>query len=146
VINPERTWSSRWIRSGGTGTGDDSCTVDDRGQAALELVAVLPMVLTVLAVCLQLLIAGYTVVATDDAARAAARACSASASPTAAARSALPSQLMSNLDGVATAGEQVTVRVRMPVILPAFPGYVFARSATYARCSETPGSAIGGAL
>jgi len=116
---------------------DDRNDGRDVGQAALEFVGVLPLVLIALVCALQLLVAGYTIVAVDDAARAAARACSNSVDPgaaTAAARAALPDQLVGDLAGVRTVGEEVTVRVQLPAIVPMFPRTVLARSATYSGC------------
>jgi hypothetical protein len=87
-----------------------------RGQATVELVALLPVVALVGAALLQAALAGHAAWAAAQAARAGARAAAVGADPRAAARSALPARLA---DGVRVrrgrAGE-VRVAVRIPSV------------------------------
>ena len=66
---------------------------DERGQAAAELVAVLPLLAAVLLAVAQLAIAGYALWSAGDAARAGARAAHVGGDARAAALSALPGWL-----------------------------------------------------
>jgi len=66
---------------------------DERGQASVELVAALPLVLVAGALAWQLALAGHALWLCAHAARAAARADSVGRSARAAARSALPGSL-----------------------------------------------------
>jgi hypothetical protein len=92
----------------------------ERGQASIELVAVLPCVLLVAAVVWQLVLAGHTAWLTAHAARAAARADAVGRDPASAARSALPGSLEPglDLDRLPTGG--VRVSVRLPLLLRAW--------------------------
>jgi hypothetical protein len=88
------------------------------GQAAVELVAVLPWVAALLALCWQLVLAGHATWAAEAAARAAARAEAVGADPAAAARGHLPHRLERGLRVRAGADGRVDVRVRIPAVLP----------------------------
>ncbi|MEA2330773.1 MAG: hypothetical protein QOH58_911 [Thermoleophilaceae bacterium] len=85
----------------------------ERGQASIELVAVLPTVLLVGAVVWQLALAGHTAWLTAHAARAGARADTVGRDAGGAARSALPTSLERGLevDRLRTGGVRVSVRV-----------------------------------
>jgi pilus assembly protein CpaE len=98
-------------------TGIDS----ERGQASVELVAVLPAVLLVAAVVWQLALAGHTAWLTANAARAAARAEIVGRNGTAAARSALPRSLERGLEVKPLGGGRVRVSVRIPWLLTSSP-------------------------
>jgi hypothetical protein len=89
---------------------------DCRGQAAVELVAVLPFVAAALALAWQLALAGHAAWAAAAAARAAARAHAVGADPAAAARARLPSRLERGLRVRARSGGEVSVRVRIPPV------------------------------
>jgi TadE-like protein len=102
-----------------------------RGQAAVELVAVLPVLVAVLAGLWQLAVLGHASWAAAGAARAAARASALGLDARAAARSVLPARLDRGLR-VGTAGEGVVVRVRVPSVFGLRPGRVSAR-ASFAR-------------
>ncbi len=93
----------------------------ERGQASVELVAVLPFVLLVGALMWQLALAGHALWMTAHAARVAARADVVGKDVRAAARSALPESLERGLE-VERLDEGVRVRVRMPLLLPRWPG------------------------
>jgi hypothetical protein len=91
---------------------------DQRGQASVELLGVLPAALLVVAIGLQLLLAGQAAWLAGNAARVAARAHAVGRDPEPAARGALPSYLRRGL-AVADQGDgRVRVRVRVPLALP----------------------------
>lgn len=88
------------------------------GQASVELVAVLPLVVALTAVIVQVLAAGLTRELADGAAAAGAAALVRDADPVAEARAALPGWSRRGID-VRVRGRTVTVRVRP--VLPAGP-------------------------
>jgi hypothetical protein len=88
----------------------------NRGQAAVELVAVLPVVAALAAVLWQLAVAGHAVWAAAAAARVAARAAAVGADPAAAARGALPDRLEQGLRVSAGHDGEVAVRVGVPLV------------------------------
>jgi Flp pilus assembly protein TadG len=90
----------------------------EAGQAAIEVVAVLPMLAVVLAGAWQAVLAGNAAWAATAAARAAARAHAVGADPTRAARSHLPGSLERGLR--VTTGTQGAVEVRIRI--PSLPG------------------------
>ena len=92
---------------------------DERGQAAVELVAAVPILAVAVALIAQLSIAGYALWAAGSAASAGARAATVGGEATRAARSALPGWLE---DGARVGvGERVRVRVEAPALVPAVP-------------------------
>lgn len=88
----------------------------EEGQAAVELVALLPWVAAVLLVAWQFVLAGDARSSAAVAARAAARAAAVGADPAAAARERLPGRLRRGLRVRAGAGGAVVVSVRVPVL------------------------------
>jgi TadE-like protein len=90
-----------------------------RGQASVELVAVLPFVLLVGVVAWQLAVAGHALTLCANAARVAARADAVGRDPRAAARSALPRGMERGLEVERRKGGGVRVSVRGPVLLAA---------------------------
>ena len=92
---------------------------DPSGQAAVELVVIVPLLIVVLAVVAQLAVAGYALWTAGDAARAGARAATVGGDPEAAARSALPGWLGRGAE-VDVSGP-VEVRVQAPALLPGVP-------------------------
>jgi type II secretory pathway component PulK len=92
----------------------------ERGQASVELVAVLPCILLVAAVVWQLLLVGHTAWLTAQAARAGARADAVGRDAEAAARSALPRSLERGLEVDSRAVGGVRVSVRIPLLLDAW--------------------------
>ncbi|MGH2764097.1 MAG: TadE/TadG family type IV pilus assembly protein [Thermoleophilaceae bacterium] len=89
----------------------------ESGQASLELVAILPVVLLVGAVVWQLALAGHTAWLTANAARAAARAETVGRSAAVAARSALPRALERDLEVDRLENGRVRVSVRVPLLM-----------------------------
>jgi hypothetical protein len=90
----------------------------ESGQATVELVALLPAVLVVLAVALQALLAGQAVWEARVAARAAARAHAFGADAAAAARSHLRPRLERGLQVRTTREGDVRVSIRVPTVVP----------------------------
>jgi hypothetical protein len=92
---------------------------DQKGQAAVELVAAIPVLLVVTLVVGQLAIAGYALWSAGTAARAGARADYVGGDAESAARRSLPAPLRTG----ATVRERdgVTVRVRAPSLVPGIP-------------------------
>jgi hypothetical protein len=88
------------------------------GQATVEFVALLPVVLLIVAACWQALLAGQAVWEARVAARAAARAHAFGAAPAGAARSHLRPALERGLRVRAQAGGDVRVSVRIPSVVP----------------------------
>jgi hypothetical protein len=96
-----------------------SPTASESGQAAVELVVVVPLLIALVAVVAQLCIAGYALWSAGDAARAGARAAHVGGNAEAAALSALPGWLETGAE-VDDAGP-VEVRVEAPALLPGVP-------------------------
>jgi hypothetical protein len=92
----------------------------ERGQASVELVAVLPCILLVAAVMWQLVLVGHTAWLTAQAARAGARADAVGRDAEAAARSTLPRSLERGLEVDSRPVGGVRVSVRIPLLLNAW--------------------------
>jgi pilus assembly protein CpaE len=88
----------------------------EHGQAAVELLAVLPLVLTVAALAAQLLAVGYSSVLAGNAAEAAALAVAGGRDPRAAARRALPGWSRAHAR-VSVRGGEVRVNLRPPTLV-----------------------------
>ena len=91
----------------------------ERGQASIETVVLLPVLVAVTFAMWQAALAGWTLVSAESAARAAARAALAGSPPRPAALAALPESMRRGAR-VDEAGGAVTVRVRIPAVLPGF--------------------------
>ncbi len=89
----------------------------DRGQASVEMVAVLPLVLLVGAVCWQFALAGHAAWLSAHAARAGARADAVGGDVGDAARSALPAALERGLQVERLSEGGVRVEVQVPLLL-----------------------------
>jgi hypothetical protein len=92
-------------------------SADQRGQASVELVALLPVVALLALALWQLAVAGYATWATGGAARAAARAAAVGGDPLVAARRALPGALERGLSVRADRRGAVRVRVAVPLVV-----------------------------
>jgi len=88
------------------------------GQAAVELVALLPLVAALLVVAWQLVVAGEAAWQVTVAARAAARAAAIGSDPGASARHRLPRRLERGLRVSEPRSGAVEVSVRIPRLLP----------------------------
>jgi hypothetical protein len=87
------------------------------GQASVELVAMVPVILLLGAVAWQLALAGHTAWLAAHAARAAARADAVGEGPADAARSALPRSLEDDLEVERLADGGVRVSVKVPLLM-----------------------------
>jgi hypothetical protein len=92
----------------------------ETGQASVEIVAMVPLVLLAAAVAWQLVLTGHTLWLCANSARAAARAQLVGKPVARAARSALPSSLEHDLSVRRLDSGQVRVRVQMPLLLHAW--------------------------
>ena len=91
---------------------------DQSGQAAVELVALLPVLVALLAGVWQAALLGHASWSAGAAARAAARAHALGSDPRAAARAHLPPRLERELRVLESAqGGKVTVTVRVPSVV-----------------------------
>jgi hypothetical protein len=91
---------------------------DERGQASVELLGVLPAALLIVAIGWQLLLAGQAIWLAGNAARVAARAKAVGRDPAPAARGALPSYLNRGLRVMDRDGDGVRIRLRVPLAVP----------------------------
>jgi len=91
--------------------------MQERGQAAVELVAVLPFVALLALLLWQLAVAGQAAWLAGSAARAAARAQAVKGDPAAAARGVLPDRLESGLRVHARTDGSVAVSVAVPSVV-----------------------------
>lgn len=89
----------------------------ETGQATVELVALIPAIVVVVAVVWQLVLAGHAVWASAAAARAAARAHALGDDARATARARLPEALASGVRVSAQDDGEVAVEVRIPSVL-----------------------------
>src|ERR1700750_576437 len=87
------------------------------GQASVEVVALLPLVVLVAALLWQMVVAGQALWLSGAAARAAARAAAVGGDAQAAARDALPPRLEDGLRVRVAAADGVRVEVRVPSVL-----------------------------
>ncbi|HEX7291434.1 MAG TPA: hypothetical protein VF250_09940 [Conexibacter sp.] len=100
-------------------TGLTRRAIGERGQASVELVALLPLVGLLAALLWQALLAGATVWLSGGAARAAARAAAVGADPVAAARAVLPSRLERGLRVRREPGGAVALVLHVPAAIGA---------------------------
>jgi len=105
---------------------------EERGQAAVELVAALPALLLAALVALQLLAAGYAMTLADGAAEAGALALASGVPAADAARTALPGWAEGNV-AVSVAGDTVTVRLLAPSPLRSLADRLAVTSSASAR-------------
>jgi hypothetical protein len=89
----------------------------ESGQASVELVALLPLVVLLGALLWQAVVAGQALWLSGAAARAAARAAAIGGDAEAAARRALPPRLADGLRVRSDGGDGVRVAVRVPSVL-----------------------------
>jgi hypothetical protein len=108
---------------------------EQRGQATVELIAGVPVLLLAGLAALQLLAAGYALTLADGAAEAGALALASGGSAAEAARGALPGWAEEDV-AVAVEGGRVTVRLRPPSPLPAIADRLTVSSSAAARMAE----------
>lgn len=104
----------------------------ERGQATVEAVAAIPLLLLAGVVALQLLAAGYALTLADGAAEAGALALAAGRPAKSAVREALPGWAEDGVD-VSVDGGEVTVRLRPPSPLQAVADRLAVTSSAFAR-------------
>ena len=100
----------------------------EHGQASIETVVLLPVLVAVTFAMWQAALAGWTLVSAQSAARAAARAALAGSPARPAALAALP-EAMRRGARIDESGGTVTVRVPIPAVLPGFDADVAASAA-----------------
>jgi hypothetical protein len=113
--------------------------MSDRGQASIELLAAVPLVVVAGVVCLQLLAAGYTLTLADGAAEAGAVALASELPPEPAVAAALPGWADERVE-VQRDGGRVTVRVRPPSPLAAIGRALEVSSSAWIRRPGGDGS------
>src|SRR5829696_1900984 len=110
---------------------------DDDGQATVELVALLPVLVAVLAAVWQLVLFADARWSAAAAARAAARAAAVGADARTAARRHLPRRLERGLRVVSERGGRVTVSFRVPAVVRGLdPGRVRAAASFAEQASR----------
>ncbi len=102
------------------------------GQATVELLASIPLLLIAGAVALQLLLVGYALTLADGAAEAGALALAAGRPAKVAVEKSLPSWTEHGVE-VAVRGGEVTVRLAPPSLLAAVGERLAVTSSSYAR-------------
>lgn len=106
-----------------------------RGQATVEAVAAVSLLVLTGAVALQLLVAGYALTLADGAAEAGALALAAGSPAKEAAREALPGWAEDDVE-VDVHGGEVTVRLRPPSPITALAERLSVTSLAFARPAE----------
>lgn len=107
----------------------------ERGQATVELLAAIPLLLIAGAIALQLLLVGYALTLADGAAEAGALALAAGRPAKGAAEGVLPSWAERRVE-VGVRGGEVTVRLVPPSLLTAVADRLAVTSSSYARPTE----------
>ena len=102
------------------------------GQATVELLVAIPLVVLAGAIALQLLLAGYALTLADGAAEAGALALAAGGPAKRAAEDSLPDWAADRSD-IAVDGGEVTVRLTPPSLLRAVADRLSVSSSSYAR-------------
>jgi hypothetical protein len=104
----------------------------ESGQATVEMVASIPLLLLAGLVALQLLASGYALTLADGAAEAGALALAAGRPARDGARGALPGWAEGDAE-VSVRGGEVTVRLRPPSAFPALADWLAMTSSAFAR-------------
>lgn len=107
---------------------------EERGQATVELLAAIPLLLVAGAIALQLLLTGYTLTLADGAAEAGALAVAAGRPAKSAAEGSLPSWAEDTAE-ITVRGGEVSVRLAPPSLLAALGDRLAVTSSSFARTS-----------
>jgi hypothetical protein len=107
----------------------------EAGQATVELVAAIPLLVLAGSVALQLLLTGYALTLADGAAEAGALALAADRPAKQAAEGSLPSWAEDDAE-VSVRGGEVTVRLAPPSLLAAVADRLTVTSSSYARPAD----------
>ncbi len=126
------------MASGRHRRGGREHVVGERGQATVELVAVVPLVLVVALLAWQLVLAGQAAWLAAHAARAAARAEAVGRDPEQAARSVLPGAFEAGSRVVRREAGGVEVSVRMPLLRLWHGPVAVSASSSLGRSSSAP--------
>jgi hypothetical protein len=110
---------------------------DDSGQAQLELIAGIPLLMLSALIALQLLAVGYAQSLADGAAEAGAIAAADGRDALEAARAGLPGWAGGRIDVDSDHGT-VAVTLDPPALLPGLGGHLGVSSTAYARPAEGP--------
>jgi hypothetical protein len=105
---------------------------EERGQATVELIAAIPLLLLAGVIALQLLLAGYALTLADGAAEAGALALAAGRPAKSAAEGSLPAWAEDRAE-VAVRGGEVTVRLAPPSLLAAVGEHLVMTGNSFAR-------------
>lgn len=105
---------------------------DEGGQASVELVAAIPLLLAVAVACLQLLATGYSLTLADGAAEAGALAIAADLPPAPAVESALPGWARDRVE-LEHEGGRLTVKLRPPSPVAELANALEVRSTVWVR-------------
>jgi hypothetical protein len=106
--------------------------VSERGQATVEILAAIPLLLLAGAVAMQLLLTGYALILADGAAEAGALALAAGRPAKSAAKGSLPSWA-GNKAEIEVRGGEVTVRLAPPSLLATVGDHLVVTSGSFAR-------------
>jgi len=90
---------------------------EEKGQASVELVALLPLIAVVALLCWQAVVIGQAIWLSGSAARSAARAKAVGADVDAAARTTLPPELERDMHVRSAGGGRVRVSVGIPSVV-----------------------------
>jgi hypothetical protein len=104
----------------------------DSGQATVEAIAAISLLMLAGSIALQLLVAGYVLTLADGAAEAGALALAAGRPTRGAVREALPGWARDGAD-VTVHGGEITVRLRPPSLSPAIGEALAVDSTAFAR-------------
>jgi hypothetical protein len=110
-------------------------TTRESGQATLELLAAIPLLLLAGSIALQLLLTGYTLTLADGAAEAGALALAAGQPAKTAAEESLPAWADDDSE-VSVHGGEVTVRLRSPSLFSAVRDRLSVTSTSFARSAR----------
>lgn len=105
---------------------------EERGQATVELLAAIPLLMVVGAIALQLLLVGYALTLADGAAEAGALALAAGRPAKSAAKGSLPAWAVGKV-GIAVRGGEVTVRLAPPSLFTSLADRLAVTSSSFAR-------------
>src|SRR4051812_24743996 len=106
--------------------------VEERGQATVELLAAIPLLLVAGAIALQLLLTGYALTLADGAAEAGALALAAGRPAKSAAEGSLPAWAGDKAE-ITVRGGAVTVRLAPPSLLAPVGDHLAVTSSSFAR-------------
>ena len=108
---------------------------DESGQASAELMGMIFWLLTVTVIVWQVCLAAWTYTQVSNAARTASRVEGRGGDAKKAAKNALSTPLQKTIERIKVDGDRVTVKVRMPLLIP---GLLTSDQLTATRAAELP--------